>query len=166
VARVRALLTVAHTRLDLEGVHEADVDAWSHPAFKKWRASLSPKDLGLLTIYRAGAVTSGTRAQHGAVDPCRYCGHALPSMRHYWQECPRFHSAREEAADSCESAFFPPGFWAAAPRCTSKSGWITLSAHRSATSRALLGIAACKVALAIMRAYSAEQEEKKKSGSK
>ncbi|CAE8628705.1 unnamed protein product [Polarella glacialis] len=87
--------------------------------------------------------------------PLFYCGFHTPSFRHWWANCPRFNDDRATAASCSKLSPFPHVFWNLAPRCTSKSGWITYAASTDADARAHFAIAAAQVALAVMDATEA-----------
>ena len=155
IARVRALQSVRKSRLDAEGIEKADVDIVSNRVWKKWVSSLSQGERGLLSIYRAGAVRSQSRAQRNprdGYDPCAFCGAPHASFRHLWADCPHFRGARNDAAQQCPvPELVSPAFWSQAPRCTSKSGWVVTDVHPNADYRAHFAVASSRVALVIMR---------------
>lgn len=153
-ARVAVLATVHRTRFDSEGVDTIDLEAQSAQAWKRWLRSLTPKQRSQLSIWRGGAVRTPMRrwSRPGVADPrqrCAHCNCELASARHYWAECPRFDAAR----GAMEREYrIPPAWWAAQPRCTSKTGWITTAAGRTARRRAELQVAACRMGLAVVQA--------------
>ena len=136
--------------VDVEGIHNVDINASSHHKWKRWTSSLSSSKRTLLAIFRAGAVWTPTR-RYSFRDPsktvCKWCKHPRASMRHFWADCPhfayeRFSLEREYIID--------PAWWGQQPRCLAKSGWITFGAHVDHLQRAILQVASCRLALFIM----------------
>ena len=148
IARIRCLQKVHRSRLDSESIEDVDVDASSQAVWKKWYKQLSEKDLLGLGIFRSGATKTNTRLHHKApCAPCSFCGHALPSMRHLWQECVGFATLRQSLLTEFK---LPTDFFTTAPRVTSKTGWITYAAAPTAPQRATMQIAACKLGICII----------------
>ena len=149
VARALALTLVRRTRADAEGCHDIDLEAQSHPRWKLWRSKLSAAARTNLDIFRGGAVKTKSRRywNYGRAF-CRCpCGHAVASSRHLFQECPRLDADRRRLQQTYGLA---PAFWTHVPRCTSKSGWITMSASPCADTRVRMQIAACSLGLVIV----------------
>ena len=151
VGRVRLLHTATPSRKDAEGMDLVDVEAQSDKRWKRWAGSLGPEDERRLRLWRAGAVGTPTRHQNrpGYSPTCKFCGHDLASARHLWQECPRFDALRGEL--SLEHHVHP-SWWQQQPRVTSKSGWITTTAHEEPRMRPGLQIMACKLAIRVVEA--------------
>ena len=133
----------------------------------KWVASLDRQDRMLLRIWRAGAVRSPTRlgfrprtkqveATVGGATQCRWCEHPRASARHFWVECRRFGGTRRELE---EAHGVREGWWAAQPRCTAMTGWITFGAAADLGQRAALQVAACRLGCAIVRALAHEHDD-------
>ena len=125
------------------------MDASSHAGFKKWAKGLDQFEALCLEIFRSGAVKSKTRSREAAV--CHLCGEPLPSFRHLWQECSAFDQKRAELARAHK---LPGTFWRRQPRVTSKSGWITYAAGRTAERRATMQLAACQLGVHIVKTLS------------
>ena len=145
VARIRCLQLTHKSRLDSEGIDDVDVDASSSSQWQKYFKSLDDEQKHALGIYRSGAIKTNTRVRDAK--PCKCCGHPWPSARHFWQECPGFQQDRREISEEHK---LHPRFWAAQPRVTSKSGWITYAAARSADRRATMQIASCQLGVRIV----------------
>lgn len=146
IARIRCLQSVRTSRHDSEGVHEVDIEASSHRSWKAWVRSLSYDEEKLLRIFRSGATRTPTR-RHREETFCPFCQALWPSLRHFWQDCPRFQERREFIqADHGLAA----NFWAEQPRVTSKSGWITHGASRLIGGRVGMQIAACQLGISIL----------------
>ena len=143
------------TRKDAEGLQHVDVEAMSHPTWKKWIKSLDEQDRRCLRIWRGGGIHTPTRRFSGRGGQpyderaaCRWCAHPWASARHFWQECDHFKAIRCEL----EVEFgISKDWWQRQPRCTSKTGWITLSAANDAAKRAGQQVAACRLGIAIVR---------------
>ena len=167
-ARVKALgLRPKNARVargDCEGLTEADVEAMSHPKWKRWIKTLDEEEKTRLRVWRGGATSTPTRrfsCRRGQTsdDPraaCRWCSHPRASARHFWQECPRFNALRGELEVEHD---VPKNWWRVQPSCTSKTGWITLSAAKEAAKRAEFQIAACRLGIAIARLSPPEGSE-------
>ena len=112
-----------------------------------WRNSLSSFQSLLLRICRGGTVFTPTRRYQENSGPCPFCKAPVPSMRHFWADCPRFQSV-------CASIMLEYGLDAAwfsqQPRCTAKTGFITFQASPSPQRREQMQVATCKLALAIL----------------
>ena len=153
VCRARALSLANRNRNDVEGLGQVDLEASSSKAWRDFRASLSREHANVLDIFRCGAVSTATRRSHmfPQQDPmrCALCGEAVfPSMRHMVTQCRHFHEFRCQVQRTYK---IPSGWWQTLPRVTSKSGWITYSAHSSQERRAVLQIAVCRVAIVVMQ---------------
>ena len=156
-ARTALLATTSRRRYDREGITEADVEACSSTTWTKWLNKLDKRDRLALQIWRGGAVRTTTRLHwRPAQDPhsetnsrCPWCSAEAASARHLFAECPRFAKLRLRLETEHQ---IPPHWWAAQPRCTSKTGWITHSAARCAHRRAQLQTAACTLGIAITHA--------------
>ncbi|CAK0865763.1 unnamed protein product [Prorocentrum cordatum] len=146
-ARVRCLESVHSTRLDAAGVARVDVDASSTAVWAKWHRSLSHRDKKFLDIFRSGATKTPTRG--GEAAPCPWCRQPLASLRHMFQDCPRFDTERAAIARDLR---LPSSFWRTQPRVTAKSGWITYDAGRTPERRGTMQVAACRLGLAIVAA--------------
>ena len=157
-ARIKALELrprgATGVRKDAEGLRQADIEAMSHPAWKRWMKSLDEEERRCLRVWRGGGIFTPTRRyggrpgqQSSPLTACRWCEHPWASARHFWQECPHFDAIRwgleEEYGISRE-------WWQRQPRCTSKTGWITMSASRDAARRAVMQVAACRLGIAIV----------------
>ena len=95
-ARVKALARVVATRFDTEGFN-ADVEAGSSPAWKRFVAALPLEERTLLRIFRCGAIRTPTkRLRDMEMRACPFCMFPNASARHYWQECDRFKAIRIE----------------------------------------------------------------------
>ena len=96
-ARVKALALDCRSRFDIEGLEQADVEAGSSPAWKRFVASLPYEERTLLRIFRCGAIRTPTR-RHRCVEQhaCPFCMFPNASARHYWQDCMRFNVMRAE----------------------------------------------------------------------
>ena len=158
-ARVKALQLRPHRarggRKDSEGLEQADVEALSHPTWKKWVKSLDEDDRRCLRIWRGGAIYTPTRRYSSRAGQsedvraaCSWCGHTRASARHFWQDCVHYEAIR---CDLEVEYGIPKVWWRRQPRCTSKTGWITLSAARDAATRAAMQVAACRLGIAIVR---------------
>jgi hypothetical protein len=150
-ARAIALATVHHTRMDSEGIDAIDLEAQSHPAWRAWSRSLTPTARTALAIWRGGAVWTPTRRwSRRRPEParCPHCQAERASARHFWADCPRFEARRVEL---CTEYGMPMSWWSAQPRCTAKSGWITVAAGGPVARRAALQVAACRLGLYIMQ---------------
>ena len=105
----------------------------------------------------ARAIWTPTRRYHRPRAPqpeltvCPFCGYEAASARHFWADCPRFNNARIELQSMHHIA---ASWWQCQPRCTSKSGWITRQAARTAALRAHCAVAACKLGIRIYHAVS------------
>ena len=159
-ARVRALALVRTSRQDAEGIADVDLEAQSDPSWTAWSRRLHDGDRQLLSIWRGGAVRSPTRrwsfhdrtGESGAA-ACPWCQAPFASSRHFWTECPRFAGARVALEREFDVS---PDWWRTQPRCTAKSGWITLSAGPSVRRRAQLQVASCRLGLVIVAACAAD----------
>ena len=60
-ARVKAVALVAASRYDAEGLLNADVEAGSRPAWKRFVAALPYDERTLLRIFRCGAIRTPTK---------------------------------------------------------------------------------------------------------
>ena len=88
--RIKALWLVVASRFDADGIGQADVEAGSRPAWKRFVASLALEKRTLLRIYRGGAIRTPTR-MHICVEQraCTCCMSPNASARHYLQYCMR-----------------------------------------------------------------------------
>ena len=80
------------------------------------------------------------------IDPrsaCHYCEHPLCSMRHLVVECPRFAQKRLDVG-------FAAGLLERLPRVTTKSGWVTMSAHDDPLRRSTILRDICKLAIFVL----------------
>ena len=146
-ARIQLLSTIKPTRLDSEGSTRIDLAAQSHAQWADWRKSLNTDQIRHLNIFRGGATRTPTRRVHHRITCCPFCGADLPSVRHFWVECPHFQPTRL----ALEAAYaIPPTWWACQPRVTSKSGWITIDAAPTLARRATLQVASCRLGMAIV----------------
>ena len=75
------------------------------------------------------------------------CGHPVCSARRLFQECPRLSQVR---CSLQQQHGLRPSFWTSVPRCTSKTGWITLDASPDALTRVRMQIASCELGLCIV----------------
>ena len=158
-ARALLLAKLPRTRFDSEGARHVDLEASSHQTYPTWRKKLPPFDKTLLAIWRAGACSTPTRRHQGPlfndtgealdVAHCPHCGTHHCSARHLWAECPHFNQLR---LDLQTEHNVPPEWWAAQPRITAKSGWVTLGAAETPPQRAALQLAACKLGIEVLRA--------------
>jgi hypothetical protein len=154
-ARVAALRSVRMTRHDAEGIENVDMEAQSHPVWKKYlkESNADPQRAMLLSVWRHGAIHTATRRWYRTdqcnahLTVCRLCGADLDSARHRWAECPGYADVRVQLSVAYGIG---EGWWLAQPRCTAKSGWITLAAAITVEERACLQVAACKMGMAIM----------------
>ena len=159
-ARVTALHACQATRFDYNGVPNVDVEACSLEPFASWKRSLPAADRLPLRVWRGGAVRSRTRlfwrpaAANLAEAACHWCSAPRGSARHYWAECPHFASHR--LAIGVRHGV-PPAWWAAQPRVTAASGWITFAASPCPRRRSKLAVAACELGIIITRACAPQQ---------
>ena len=88
--RIKALWLVVASRFDADGIGEADVEAGSSPAWKRFVASLTLEERTLLRFYCDGAIRTPTR-RHRCVEQraCPFCMSPNASARHYLQYCMR-----------------------------------------------------------------------------
>ena len=151
IGRIRMLEQIRRSRLDSEGAELIDPEAQSDPQWKKWVGTLPPPDATALRLWRAGAVGSPTRHAHriGCLPVCIFCGARLGSLRHLWQDCPRW--ARERAALALDFDV-PLRWWTDQPRVTSKSGWITFGAADTTHQRAKLQVMTCRLGILVVQA--------------
>ena len=136
-----------------------DVDLWvqADPAWTRWKSSLSPTHRTFLRIWRGGAVKTRSRRwyhsrQNGFHHVRCECGAAVSSARHLLAECPRLQDLRDSLQ---ELHGLPAGWFAAQPRITAKSGWVTAGAGPTHRDRVQAQIAACTVGIAIAELGSA-----------
>ena len=96
VARSLALSSVVATRADAEGCERIDIEAQSHPLWKRWQKGLSGTSLTNLAIFQGGAIKTRTRRFWGrSALFCECpCGHPVCSARRLFQECPRLSQVR------------------------------------------------------------------------
>ena len=158
IGRVRMLERIRRTRLDSEGAELIDPKAQSDPLWKKWVGSLPPLDATALRLWRAGAVGSPTRHAHKirCLPTCIFCGAHLGSLRHLWQDCPRWTTERTALALELGVAL---RWWADQPRVTSKSGWITFGAADTTKARAGLQIMTCRLGILVVRALHCYRDQ-------
>ena len=151
IGRVRMLERIRHSRLDSEGAELIDPEAQSDPLWTKWVGTLCPKDATALRLWRAGAVGSPTRHSHrkGFLPTCLFCDARLGSLRHLWQDCPRWTTERAVLALDFG---VPLMWWTSQPRVTSKSGWITFGAADTIHARARLQIMTCRLGIQVVLA--------------
>ena len=147
VSRIRLLSTVNTNRNDAAGCHDIDVDASSQKIWKQFVASLGIVDARLLAVFRGGASSTLTRKSR-EITYCEFCRKAFPSLRHFWQECPRFQAERNRL---CAKHGVTNEWFLRQPRCTSKSGWITMTAAAIVELRAAWQIAACELGLCMLQ---------------
>ena len=147
VARLQCLRQASETRFDYEGLLDSDIHAFSSASFVRWRNSLSSFQSLLLRIYRGGAVFTPTRRYQENSGPCPFCKAPVPSMRHFWADCPRFQSVR---ASIMLEYGLDAAWFSQQPRCTAKTGFITFQASPSPQRREQMQVATCKLALAIL----------------
>ena len=147
-ARARALAQAASTRLDTEGIGRVDLEASSTRPWKSFWKGLSREQRNLVTIFRAGAMSTATRRRLVQLPECHLCGMSeFPSTRHLLVECRHFDAAR--SAINTKFAL-SNAWWLRLPRVSSKSGWITFEAHRSQERRGELQVAINSLAIEIM----------------
>jgi hypothetical protein len=155
-ARVAALGQISSTRFDSEGADLIDVEVQSAPAWRKWVAGLTASQRSRLSVWRGGAVFSPTRRWFGSGPPgascCSFCGCVDASARHYFEECPRFDADRRSIGFEFGIG---AAWWRSQPRCTSKSGWVVVTAGRTVVRRATLQVAACSLGLRIVEVVPA-----------
>ena len=147
------------SRLDTEGIEDIDINACSRKPWQAFRGTWSETQRNLVTIFRCGASSTDTRHTGGqGRDPlnllkhCNLCGEEVfPSLRHSVTECSQYHTLRVEL--SCKLKV-PISWWVELPRVSSKSGWITLQAHRCLDMRSSMQVAICTLAMQILEANS------------
>jgi hypothetical protein len=155
-ARAMLLRSIKQTRADAEGWAEVDLYANVHPRLRKWEDQLTKQDATAFRIWRGGAAWTPTRRWFRREDVpeddarlgCPLCGAEGCSARHYFAECPALAHHRELIATKYR---VPEGWWAAQPRITSKSGWVTLGAAATEARRVDLAIAAAEMGVVIVR---------------
>ena len=149
LARRLAIDLVSTDRNDCEGMQNIDLEATSSRTWTRWVAVLNEEQNMHLRIYRTGAVWSQTRTQRkiGEIPKCMWCDTQYPSFRHIWTECKRYDTVRSELQVEYGIA---SSWWQLQPRCTSKTGWITMTAHHCKDHRARLQVATCRLALVII----------------
>jgi hypothetical protein len=153
-ARIRALASVQCRREDSEGISRIDVEAQSDARWKSWCRKLTSEQQTCLSIWRSGAISTPTRrwAYRGGADAhrrqCPFCSFELASARHWWAECPHFGEARRALEQEYRIMH---GWWAAQPRCTAKSGWITVDAAADRRRRVDMQLAACRLGLTVLQ---------------
>ena len=153
-ARGAALATTQRKREDAEGVEDIDLAASASPRWKAFLRELNAADEQALRIWRGGAIGTPTRRHwrpltsgaDAALAACPHCGAAGASARHFFVECGRYAAMRAQLA---EEYSLDPGWWAAQPRVTSKTGWITYAAAATPEGRSAAQIAACRLGLRI-----------------
>ena len=154
-ARLVCLASASTRRNDIEGLDDADVESTSSPVWTRWTNHLNSEDKLALTIWRGGAVRSPTRryfrpgdAASLALTKCTWCGAERASARHLFAVCPHFHTLRTSLSHTHR---IPLEWWANQPRCTCKSGWITVTAAGTFKRRVELQIAVCVLGIAITK---------------
>ena len=157
VARALALDSVNRNRWDSEGIDDVDLWVQADPAWTRWKASLSPTHRTFLRIWRGGAVKTRSRRwyhsrQNGFHHVRCECGAAVSSARHLFAECPRLQDLRDSLQELHD---LPAGWFAAQPRITAKSGWVTAGAGPTHRDRVQAQIASCTVGIAIAELGSA-----------
>ena len=123
------------------------------------KASLDPKAARHLAVFRLGGIRAPTRPGD-RLARCPFCGHAAidgddsssaASARHWFSTCPADALAgprlRLSTAYSIDLRW-----WAAQPRCTAKSGWVTLGADPNPNRRRELAFAANEMGIAMVAA--------------
>ena len=107
----------------------------------------------------AGAVGSPTRHSHrkGSLPTCIFYDARLGSLRHLWQDCPRW--TTERTALALEFGVALRWWWADQPRVTSKSGWITFGAADTTKARAGLQIMTCRLGILVVRALHCYRDQ-------
>lgn len=149
-ARVACLGRAMVSRKDSEGLDRADVEAASTKVWKRWKQSIvDPDEVRALRSWRGGCVSSPSRNQSHRSHTCHWCGVEWASARHLWAECPRFAPMRLQLEKEMS---VPAQWWAEQPRCTSKSGWVTVDAAPSVEERGARMVAACRLGMAVVAA--------------
>ena len=130
-ARRLVLQKVSADRNDREGLDCIDLEATSHKIFKQWTQSLPPREAAALCIWRSGAVWTPTRRRrrrNACLTVCPWCNCEKASARRYFADCNAFSDLRQ----SLQNRFnIDQPWWTRQPRCTSKSGWVTITAAAS-----------------------------------
>ena len=158
-ARVKALQLrprgAKGERKDAEGLLDADVEAMSHRTWREWLKTLDEEDRRFLRIWRGGGLYTPTRrfsCRPGQPEDervaCKWCMHPRASARHFWQECCHYEGIRSELE---KEYGISKDWWRRQPSCTSKTGWITMSAAKDAPKRAALQVAACRLGISVVR---------------
>ncbi|CAK0901762.1 unnamed protein product, partial [Prorocentrum cordatum] len=148
--KAKAVLNGVQPRHDEEGIDIIDIEASSAHAWRDWRQSLCPQSRSLLSVWQGGAARAPARHGRGkCAKACPWCPELLCSARHLWAACPRFAEARARLG---AEVGIPADWWAARPRITAKSGWITARGGPSDGRRARLQIAAYRLGLEVLRA--------------
>ena len=142
-----------HDRLDAEGVDDVDVQAQSHPLWKRWKASLTKIERRRLSVWRGGATRTRTRRhfQGNRVQPsrdsrlcvCQRCQYPASSARHLFVECPRLQAEHDAITAELGLA---PNLFNCLPRVTSKTGWVCDSAS---LDRVKIQIACCRLGICL-----------------
>ena len=85
---------------------------------------------------------------------CTGCGFNEASARHLWAECHCLDDVRRSIEEDLE---VEREWWAAQPKVTSKSGWVTRRAAESSERRAIYFQAACRMGIAVTRLEGEEE---------
>ena len=144
ISRLRLLNEIPRTRQDSPGCGLICLEVQSHRVWTDWLKSLSPDERWHVDLWRSGGTATETR--RGTNKHCE-CGHAFPSTRHLFEDCPTYAAYRATLSTAHK---LPPNFWTNRWRVTSKTGWITTDAARSLDRRANMQVAACRLALHIL----------------
>ena len=126
------------------------MDLWvqADPVWKRWRQSLSPTQKTFLRIWRGGAVKTRSRrwchSRHNARHLAQ-CECGAPA-RHLWAECSSLQGLRLSLQQQYS---LPPAWWAAQPKITPKSGWVTLGSRPTFQGRVQAQIASCLLGVAV-----------------
>ena len=154
------LASIPRTRQDAEGVGDIDLEAQSHPKWVRWVKGLTGESRRLLSVWRGGAIATPTRRWTGRGSPeqteCQFCRFDRASARHWWAECPRFDEDRGRLQMEYR---IPRDWWVRQPRCTAKSGWVTLGAAAAPERRAALQVAACVLGMRILEVCSLAHQQ-------
>ena len=147
-ARYTLWADISLKRNDAESCQHVDLEASSNPNFTKWVKSLDEISAARLRIFRGGAAKTPTRTHHMTNNArCPYCNADLCSIRHLVTECPRLDDTRSQVLRAHHTDH---GWLSQQPRVSTKTGWITMQAHRSAAKRADLQTGLCKLGIAAL----------------
>ena len=150
-ARKAALQRCSHTRHDVEGIDNVDVEVLSDARWRTWKSQLSEAQKHALKHQRAGVVVAPSRQQNNPSRStgCPYCGKEMASARHLWAECPKYDRLR--ASLQVEYGL-DAGWWQRQPRVTAKSGWVTYTAAGTPDGRLKALLAANRLGIIIVEA--------------